>query len=334
MPPHRFVNQWNCFSQPLKILPPNGTLNLKHLVSAAKDPIKFHFNRTLEIYLENADDRQVKTEEELIVAGLDYYHLKQEAIKEPIESVLAKAEKEGKLPFGVFKEVAQLRLKKEIDDFHQALEKHSLKPSDIFEIEFSADCSSPIQINDERWLFPPVVLSYDEGVHFSIIGKLPLVTRKGLLALSKDALPDIWKTWPQFLLYCSAAKCRPDLFEPHLIPLLAAKSKAAFFHDPDPYLKKFVHYFALCLENISPLMPDWLPLFLQEDTEGLKEKIIKAISETSRNYQSPYLHWIFNKNQLPDSPSMMDGWKEQAESLTVDIINSWFKDKVKAGAAE
>ena len=123
------------------------------------------------MYLEIAEDRQVQTEEELAVNQLERSNFMREVVNQPIEIVLARADKEGKLPFGLFKEVAQKRLKRESEELHTDLENHSLSPSAIFEIEFTADCSSPYQRDEKHWIFPPVVLSYEEGYRLSIVGK-------------------------------------------------------------------------------------------------------------------------------------------------------------------
>lgn len=327
-PPHQFLKNFDCIIiHPKEILPARTLLNLRHLVSAAKDPIRFHFNKTLEMYLESPEDRQVKTEEEISIAHLDRFFLKQEAVLEPIEQVLLRAERDGKLPFGMFKEVARQQFKEEREEFHKCLKNHALTSADIFEIEFTAECTSPVQVSDVRWQFPPVVLSYEDGYQFSIIGKIPLATQKGLLTLSKDSLPELWKAWPQFLLYCSAVKSLPQQWKPQLIPVHSAKIKPAFFDDPEPYLKKFIHYYVLCHRNFSPLMPDWIPFFLQADAAGLHNKISQLFTETGKAYRNPYLQWIFNKDQLPDSQGMIRLWKEQASLLAGDLAHHWFQGK-------
>lgn len=327
-PPHRFAHPLHCFNIPLQDVLPSGTmLNLKQLISVAKDPIKFHFNKTWEMYLESPEERQLKTEEELVISALDRSLLKQESIKEPIEAVLERAEREGKLPFGMFKEVAAKRFKKEVEDLHECLNKHFIVPSDIFEIEFAAHCTAPCQFDDGRWLLPSVVLSYEDGYQLLIIGKIPLATHKGLLVLGKNSLPDIWKVWPQFLLYCSAVKLLPQHLEAQLIPVHSSKAKKTFFDDPQPYLKQFISYYALCLRKFSPLMPDWIPFFLNADAEGLQDKLSELMSDTARHHQNPYHQWIFHQQQLSCTQDMLLSWKERAALLTDPIMQHWFPAK-------
>ena len=113
----------------------------------------------MEIYLQTEEDRKLKTEEELVVSALDKYQMKHFALKEPIEKVLYKAEREGKLPFGLFKTVATKRIKEEVEDIHERLWRHSIDPAQLFQIEFCTSCSQPTQLEEDHWLFPAVSLT-------------------------------------------------------------------------------------------------------------------------------------------------------------------------------
>ncbi len=238
-----------------------------------------------------------------------------------------RAEKEGKLPFGLFKTVATKRLKEEVEEIHDRLRKHSLDSKDIFQIEFCTSCSHPTHLEDGSWLFPALYLSYEDGYKISITGKLSHVTPKGLLVLSKGALADAWKAWPQFLLYCYAAKLYPQQLQPQLILAHAAQPKHAFFDDPEPYIKQFVNYYALCFNNFSPLLPDWLPLILEENVNGLQEKLQQIYTDSFGGYQNHDLRWILNKHRLPSAENMIYYWKPQANLLIGDLIRFWYNSK-------
>lgn len=329
-PPHRFLNDFTCIDHPKSsIIENHSQIDLKHLSAVARNPIKFHLNKVLEIYLQTEEDRKLKTEEELTISSLDKYQLKLFALKEPIETVLYKAERDGKLPFGLFKTVAAKRLKEEVDEIQERLQKHSVDPAHLFQIEFCASCSQPTQIEEDRWLFPAVSLNYEDGYQLSIVGKLSHATLKGLVALSKGTLADVWKVWPQFLMYCHAAKLCPEKLEPQLILTHLAQPKKAFFDDPEPYLKQFINYYALCLQNFSPLLPDWIPLILDEDLRGLQDKMHQLYAESFGVYQSPDLRWILSKHRLPSSEIMIHYWKLQAEGLLGDLIRFWYNSQLE-----
>jgi exodeoxyribonuclease V gamma subunit len=131
--------------------------------------------------------------------------------------------------------------------------------------------------------------------------------------------------WPQFLLYCYALKWQK--WQPQLILAHAAQPKTAFFDDPELYLKQFIHYYALCLHNFSPLLPEWIPLILEEDVRGLQDKMRQLYADSFGIYQSQDLRWILNKKRLPSSETMIHYWKPQAEHLVGDLMRFWYPAK-------
>jgi exodeoxyribonuclease V gamma subunit len=329
-PPHSFLSDFGRIEHPMaSMIENNAEIDLKNLTAAARNPIRFHLNKVLEIYLQTEEDRKRKIEEELVLSSLEKYLLKQQTLHEPVEAVITKAEKEGKLPFGLFKTVAIKRLKEEIEDVHQHLQKHEIERTNIFQIEFCTNCSNPIQLEENSWIFPAVTLNYEDGYKLSVKGKLSHVTSKGLFVLSKGTIGDVWKVWPQFLLYCFVAKQFPEKLESQLIFSQSAQPKKAFFDDPESYLKQFINYYALCLQHFSPLLPDWLPFILEGNVRGLQEKMEQLFSESFGVYQNQDLLWILNKSQLPSSETLIKDWKAQAEHLLGDIIRFWYPSKLE-----
>jgi len=325
---HCFLNRFVKKELELKELLPHQTqVDLKQLVAVAKNPIKFHLNKVLEIYLQQEEDRQCKTEEELTVSPLNKYQLKQSALKESFDHVLYRAEREGKLPFGLFKQVATKRLKTEVDEVHERLQRFAIQPDQIFQIEFCTSCDQPTQVSSDQWLFPAVTISYSDQHQVVITGKLPQVTPKGLLTLSKGTLADAWKMWPAFLLYCHALRLHSQPLEPHLILAHAAQPKVAFFEDPVPYLKQFVTYYGMCLNHFSPLMPEWIPLILEKNAQGLEEKMEQLFSDSFGIYQSPDLRWVLSRYRLPDPHCLIKEWAEQTELLLGDLVRFWYPVK-------
>ena len=296
----------------------------------AKDPIKFHFNKILEIYLEDAEERSIKTDEEIKISDLAYYQLKQKILKAPIEDVLNTAEREGKLPFGPFKEVSQRKLMSDLKDIHTCLKMQWIDPSSIFEIEFSSACLCPRREEGNRWIVPPVVIPFEENYQLSIIGKIPLVSARGMIVMGKNSFTEMWKVWPQFLLYCCAVTRIPEALPAALIPIFGSEVKPAFFEDPMPLLKEYLRYYALCLKNFSPLLPDFIPFFLKEDAEGLHAKMLSIDQDPHRSYQNPYHRWIFNGEQTTSTQHMIASWKELAKRLAEEVMQHWFPEKQRS----
>lgn len=299
----------------------HATIDLHQLLGVAHDPIKFHLNKTLGIYL--TKDREFKTE--FALSPLDQWILRREVLKESPEIVWSQAEGEGKLPVGMFKIAIQQQFKKESEELYDSLHNYSLSPSDIFQIEFHNGCSSPTQLQKGRWLFPPISLTFDGGFQLFICGKMPYVTPKGLLLLNQGTFPNVWKIWPQFLIYCSIAQLYPEKFEPQLIVPQEEKAFEPFFDDPQEHLKRFIHYYALCNQNISPLMPEWILDISLGNREELHKKIEKLFSNSFVSPQNPYLTWSLNKDHLlSTSASMVSEWQQQAKLLVGDMAKAWY----------
>ncbi len=325
---HQFLKEFKWSDSSLEeVFPSHHHIEIKQLSKVARHPIKFHLNKRLEIYLPEEEGSSSNQEEEWVLSSLDRYQLKQSSLKEPIERVLHRAEKEGKLPLGLFKTVATKRLKEEVDDLEARLHQYGLKGEELFQIEFCAGCLRPTQVERDHWIFPPLSLSYEKNDRLSLTGKLSHVTPRGLFVLSKGGLSDLWKVWPEFLLYCYAAKVHAKPWEPQLIFAQAVHPKKAFFDDPLPYLKQFIHYYSLCLKQFSPLIPDWLSLILNKDAHGLQEKMRQLYGPSFGAYQDPYLRWVLNKNLLPDCEALVREWGPQAQLLLQDLVRFWYPRK-------
>ena len=161
------------------------------------------------------------------------------------------------------------------------------------------------------------MVTLKEGCNASVVGKLSHASAKGLIVVSKGAFADIWKVWPQFLLYCHAAKFDSQKLDPGLIFAHAAEPKQPFLGDPEPYLKEFIRYYTLCMHHVSPLLPDWIPLILKADAAGLQKKM-DQLHSGSFGFPNQSLCWILNKHCLPKPEILIANWKSQAELLLGD----------------
>ena len=247
-------------------------IHLKDLVAVAKNPIKFHLNKGMDIYFKNSDERKLKNEEELTLSHLDKYHLKEASLDRSIEDLMDHADKEGQLPFGLFKKVELQKVKKEIGSLHTGLKKH-VDLNQLFQIEFSTSYEKATQIDEKTWILPALELKDSSGRSCRVIGKLPLVTPQGLLILNKGTFEDVWKIWPHFLLYLYAVEIHPDSLEKQIISL--GKVKSSFFSDYKKPLHQFIDYYDLCHRQLSPLLPDWIPFIYREDSIGLQMEMKK-----------------------------------------------------------
>lgn len=323
--PHRLIEEFKVLSHPLKnVLPNHSLIELKQLCDVARNPIKFHLNRILEIYLQKSEERSIKIEEEFTLSDLDRSILKRQALKEPIKDLLKHVEREGKLPFGFFKEVAAHRLTAEVETLQQRLSKEELSQDVFLEIEFCASCKEPLELSKNVWLCPAITLNYPEEYQLYIVGKLSHATPKGLFAIAKaGSCGEIWKIWPQFLAYQYAVKMLPMKLERNLILSGLQKSKSPFFDDPEPHLKQFIEYYALCHHHFSPLLPEWMTPIFQNDVEGLQKEMNKIFDDSFGGYQNYDLYWVMNKHHLLDAKEVIEQWKKPVEMLLGDLMRHW-----------
>jgi exodeoxyribonuclease V gamma subunit len=303
----------------------------KHVTAMIRNPIKFHMNQILQMYLQTEEDRKGISEESLILSPLERYQLKQLSLKKPFEKVMKYAEQEGILPFGLFKDIAKSNLKNEIEDMHNDFHKYSIDPTSLSIMEFSSACFLPTQINKNHWLFPSPQIYLTEKFSISIIGKVTQVSSQGLIAMNKGSLADLWKVWPQFLLFCCGAKYFPDQFEMMLILPEANKEKRAFFDNPHPYLSQLSHYYLQCTQQFSPLIPEWIPFILEKNSVALQQKMTTVFSEFFGNYSDPYLKWVFDHKKMPDAESIVRDWNPIAKEQLGAIADHWISASETSG---
>lgn len=292
---------------------PHSVLFLQELQRAAKNPIKLHLNRSLGIYLDNEEKRQFQTDENLQLTPLDKYSIREKSLRKPIEFILE--EKGFQLPLGLFKNVATQQSKEEADILLAKLAKHQVKPEDLFTIEFSADCLQPEQKAADLWIFPAPEILLEGKNPVKITGKLPHVSPQGLILLEKSSANDIWKNWPTLLMFSYAAQLYPQLMQNQIIFTQAAKTKSFDLKDPLALLSDWSSYYHLCLNQFSPLLPDWIPFIVNQDREGLKKQHQKIFSDFSSTYAHEELRWVFHPDHLPCPEKLIQDWSELAKVL-------------------
>ena len=325
---HSFIKSFSV----QEILPTKKCIiDIRHLIAAARNPIKFHLNKVLEIYLQTEEMRTLKLEEELVISALDKFQMKHLALKEPLNRVFYFAEREGKLPFGLFKTVAMQRFEDEVEDEHTRLALHGIDPATFFKIEFCISCQAPRKITQDHWLFPAIVLSDEEGNEVTLVGTLKQLSAKGMVVLSRGTLSEAWKNWPQFLLYCCAAKMLSEISQEFWLEQLVfshtSRPKKAFFDLPYKFLREFINYYYLCLKNFSPLLPDWLPLILSGDDRGLDELLCKLHNDALIMPKNHEARWILGVHDLPKADEMIKEWQPIAERVVGEMQVHWFPSK-------
>jgi len=307
--PHAFLRQ---FDPPVNVFSESEieVVDLKHLSALVRNPLKFYLNKGMGVYLENGEDREIKTEEGLTLTPLQKFQMKESAVKESIDSLLQHAEKTGKMPLGLFKTVAQQKMQEEKELIVAALKKHNINEDEIFQIEFSQGCQEPFLKAENHWTVPSLIIE-SEGKKHVVVGKIPYVCPQGMISPTKGSIEEMWKLWPQFLLFNYAAGRLPNPVERQILPLHAAKTKKTFFVDPIPYLKTFLNYYEISLRQVSPLLPEWISSISKEDVKGLRKKMEGSFGQ----FQKSEINWILNKTDLPHPEKIIRDWKPMLDLL-------------------
>ncbi len=307
---HAFLHEFNLTGPSQKAASePCRILEIKNLMAVAKDPIKFHLQRVLEIYLKNSEEREVKIEEELTISHLTKYQMSQDFFTEPVEFILDLAENEGKMPQGIFKTIAANKFRNDYEELEDRLKKYQLQKEDIFKIEFSLNCKKAGQVDRDHWIVPAVEVECG-GIKNKIIGMVSSVSKHGIVTLKKGDVEECWKQWPQLLMLYCAQPLIPFNINPQIIPLDAAKPKQFPINDHLPFLKLFINYFDLCHLHISPLMPEWINNIALQDAKGLKKKMESTFESYKKESK-----WILSKKRFPDPEQIISDWHPHLKSL-------------------
>lgn len=250
------------FSAPLPLLESGEEIvtSLKKLKSFAKHPIRFYFNEVLKVYL----DYETQDEEfyfSPLVEAIFQNSAKEQSFKERINE----ARLHGKLPLGLFKEVAEQKLMKKSVEMEKGL-KH-------FEINtlFSVPISLKIPLSN--------------GGVGSVEGVVENVSSKGLLFYG--SFKEMIKIWPEFLALCLA---KEEGFEKKLLCLKDGKTFA--IKNAEEALGYFLSYFKISLKAPSPFLPVWVDIFLKKSEKELEKAILEKIKMAHDPYiQSALSHY-------------------------------------------
>lgn len=306
-------------------------VSLKELAACARNPIQTYFNRTLGIYLDNADKRILKNEEEFHLTHLQNYFIKKDGLKKPADQLVTRAEREGLLPIGSFKEVAVDRIKKEVTLLQQNLVNLGVQPNDVFTITLSEQCRVPARSEEGHWQVPPLSVNC-RGQQMRLVGTLHDVSLQGLISQHKDDRANISKVWPQFLvLNCLIQRYSlPIQNSLLLINHPKGKVKDSFFSDAETLLEHYLDYYFTALQHISPLIPEWVP-HLIHDADTFEAKMRDSLTNPFSSIYNDYLYWAVQRGDLPDSQKIMTHWRPIAQQLFSELFQNWYPNSFKNG---
>lgn len=285
-------------------------IELSDLRKLAKNPLHFYFEKNLGFTLPWNEE-----ESEFSLSALDRALLQRHALHKPLAPLLHVAEAKGALPFGHFKELAAYQLNQEAEEMSRFVTEQMLTNEEIFEVELSAECIVAEQLRKDAWVVPALAVPLDNGHTATIVGKISGVTPKGLLFHGKKNFGDLIRIWPELLIFTQLS------FFPHKpeVSLFFLKDKKRLdfqLSEPLPLLQKYLRYYELCLENPSPLFPDWAEALIRGSEEELEKKI--AASKSS-SFKDPYREWLFVRDPLPSAAAIYASWSPVLSHLFQEV---------------
>jgi exonuclease V gamma subunit len=311
--PYYFIRNFNKkpdFVNGGQLLPER--LELKKLSSLSFNPIKFYLNEVLQIYLEREKEREYV--KDFSLSFLDHYLIRKQILSKDIESILDNLEKEGELPFGIYKELAKEKIKEQSTLYLKNLKNLQIPLSDIKNIELET-----ISMGTSELVIPPLEIKIDEK-KIIIFGSLNNISSQGMILFSDGSLENLTKAWPEFLIFL---KIKDQIFKnssPSLIFLKSGKKLTFNNLEVDTFLNLYLRYFGVCLTNISPMIQGWRAALLTETEKEFEQVVKKSFSEKSI-FEDIYFKWVFSRFENGFSPHhIYKNWSDYLKNTFRPVI--------------
>jgi len=267
-------------SSPPQIDEPSLEIDIRHLIELMKHPVRFYCNRVLGIFLEKPIKQESR---EFFLSYLDRSLAKEAFFKQSKEDLFDIWERKNLLPTALFKECAKLELLEELEEIHRGFKNFDLNKDCFFSIYFDPACKQATFLDPSRFIHPSIQVTLENGKTFSLFGKLPSLSKKGIYLHKEFSISEFWKHIPH-LAILNAIKSPANPF------LLFGKDFVT--KTSSIKLSSLVEYYLQAVEAPSPLLPDQIEKLLKK----------KLYSPTSF-FDDPYLTFL-----APDLSKNWDQW--------------------------
>ena len=258
------------------------TIDIRHLIELVKHPIRFYCNRVLGVYLDKATEKDSR---EFFLSYLDRAVATDPYQKQSNEELFEMWEKKNLLPTALFQESAKIELLSELKEVHLGLKNFSLSKHDFFSIHFDPSCKEPSFLDSNRYIHPAIHSTTTDGRPFTLIGKLPALSKEGIYIHKNYSISELWKHLPHLSILST-------INSPVPATLLFGKDSTTKT-SPFP-LPSLIEYYLQASTSPSPLLPDQIDKLLKK----------KLFSPTSF-FDDPYLTFL-----PPDLTKDWDHWLE------------------------
>jgi|GEM_PF-1473070 len=269
--------------------------NIGKFRQLAHHPLRFFFENKLGIRF---DKKKESLSQEFLLSSYDLWGLRRESLKFSKEALLWQMKKRGAIPLGSFGEVMCEKIHRELDHYHEMLKKLAIPIGEIYDIDFKRGCRTKIQVDDRRWIYPPLRVSLPSNKELLLEGRIEGVFRGHLLYHGEDHTKDLLKAWPLYLFLLQ--------LDPSARLMLTQSGKVSRLQvdQPQEALLRYLEYAEKASHSPSPLMPKWANfLFKGEKRVELQDEIVQwaetrgllPTSDASLREWIPYLRGIFDE---------------------------------------
>lgn len=294
-------------------------VDLRFLMQVARNPIQSYCQRGLGVYLPWEEERE--DEEALHLSALDRALLRREGMQHSPEQVMEWARKKEVLPQGALGELSQLQLEEELVQVRSLLNQLDVGTPVTWELRRS--CTEKTQIREDLWEVPALELVLEDGQQVFVVGRIPMVTEKGLLHVRKARLPQLISLWPRYLAY---AALQPEM---GLVCLEEGRILPPCVGEPREHLQTLLLHALRCTTEFCPLIPEWVEKLLASSESFLSSSLSSQLDSEWSPVFNDYLIWIAQNHPDQIMVELLEPWRESAQKLYGPLVESWMTKRSK-----
>lgn len=285
---------------------------IKDLCKLTKNPFQFYCQNGLEIYLQRENSLMEQEREEFLLSPLQKALIRRASTRSDSQAFLEALVKSGAMPRHQFGEEALCLARDEAREYDQYLREMNIDKVDIFTLQLDPAVDKPTQVGN-MCIFPAIKVQ-----DTLLVGSVADITPRGLLVYEKEDLSAYVKWWP-ILLILHQIQIPPALI------FLPSKSTAQIpLQSSEDALERFIKYYTMSLQEISPLHPKWAKPLLFGESNLFAKAVKNHLSQSERLGFDPYTIWALQRLNLPPLPEMYDKWTPALRSCFHELV-TWEK---------
>lgn len=246
-----------------------------------------------------------------------------DGMQKQFSQLIASADRKGKLPPGMFKELAVEELETSIDQMQANFTAVGVQSDKIFTMIFSKQFDQPCFDDANVWVLPALRVENDKGEEVRISGIIKQVSHAGLLHHQTNDFKNLIKIWPQLLiLQCAIQQFNLPIVS-QAISARVNKPIAINFKDPHLRLASYISYYQQGLQAPSFLLPEWVEPIIEGNAQALGKLMQNAIDDPFASFYNEYALWLFRDIQsLPMPQILLENWGKIARQQFEDLLRN------------